>query len=564
MPSDPKPHMLGARLALIVGALVAVQGLLLIATLYHAADLRWLASAAGIAAAAAAAAYLVGRALTRRLESLSSALSALAAGQPPRHVRVRGTAEVRQLAQAIAGAARATQSRYDDLSAREARFRAIAEYAYGVEMWFNPRGRLVWINRSIERFTGYTPLECVLAGNPIEMLVYQKDRRYVEEQAARAFKGAPGDNLELRLARKDGQLVWVSANWQAVRDRQGRDLGLRVSLNDIQARKEAEARLLETVAELRRTQGLKDFYLTRAHEERARMGALLDVMQIGVLFVDRGRVLYGNKALYQIWGVPEPASLTGVRQDMLLARTASLRADDAAYRHHFAAVVERTETSGPHEFLLTDGRTLRELSAMVPGERPGDYIGRVWLFEDITEQKHIADRLTQLAERDPLTGLFNRRRFYEESGRMLADAARRGDRMGMIMIDLDNFKPINDCHGHQAGDRVLTDLAAEVGGVVRRNEMFFRVGGDEFAILAPDSSEGEMISLARRILATVAAMCFRFEDEECRITASIGIAMYPAHGCAVTELAARADQAMYRAKGEGGNRWKVFSESGFE
>jgi diguanylate cyclase (GGDEF)-like protein len=103
-----------------------------------------------------------------------------------------------------------------------------------------------------------------------------------------------------------------------------------------------------------------------------------------------------------------------------------------------------------------------------------------------------------------------------------------------------------------------------VAGVVRRNEMFFRVGGDEFAILAPDSSEGEMISLARRVLATVAAMGFHFGNEECRVTASVGIAMYPAHGCAVTELSGRADQAMYRAKGEGGNRWRVYAESGFE
>jgi diguanylate cyclase (GGDEF)-like protein len=253
-----------------------------------------------------------------------------------------------------------------------------------------------------------------------------------------------------------------------------------------------------------------------------------------------------------------------VREETLLARTAALRADDAAYRHHFAAVVERTETSAPYEFQLTDGRTLRDLSAMVPGERPGEHIGRLWIFEDVTEQKRIADRLTQLAERDPLTGLFNRRRFYEEAARMLADAARRGDRMGLIMIDLDNFKPINDCHGHQAGDRVLMDLATEVGGVVRRNEMFFRVGGDEFAILAPDSSEGEMISLARRVLATVAAMSFHFGNEESRISASVGIAMYPAHGCAVTELSARADQAMYRAKGEGGNRWRVYSDTGFE
>jgi diguanylate cyclase (GGDEF)-like protein/PAS domain S-box-containing protein len=520
-----------------------------------------------IGGAATVAALILGAGLTlvaaqglaRRMRRVQDVLAALAQGAKGFRLPAHGPKEAAALARSANAAVQALTSRSDALTAREARFHAIAEWAYGIEAWFSPLGRLVWINRSIERVTGYTPLECVLAGNLIEMLVYQKDRRFAEEQGRRALAGTSGENIELRLQRKDGSLVWVAVTWQAVRDARGKYLGLRVSLDDIQGRKEAEMQLLDTVAELRRTQSLKEFYLTRANEERARLGALLDVMKIGVLFVDRDRrVLFCNKALYRIWDVPERTPLTGLREDMLLARTAPLRADDAAYRRHVAEVLNLTETSTPYEFALVDGRMLMEISTLVPGDNPDLPIGRMWIYEDVTEQKRIADRLIQLAERDPLTNLYNRRRFHEELERMLADAARREVQLGLLVVDLDGFKPINDRYGHQAGDTVLVTLADEVGATVRRNEMFFRIGGDEFAILATDSSEEEMIGLARRILVRITDLKFEFGGEEARLTASVGIALYPEHGGSARELVDHGDQAMYRAKTAGKNGWQVW------
>ena len=180
-----------------------------------------------------------------------------------------------------------------DRKKSEARFHAIADYTYGLEAWFNPKGRLIWINRSVERITGYTPLECLLSSNLVDMLVFGKDRKPALEVALKALRGSTGDNFEVRLNHKDGSIIWTVINWQPINSPSGEYLGLRVSADEIQARKQAELKLLDNVVELRRAQALKEYYLTHSNEERSRLEALLNVMKIGVLFVDGNqRVVY--------------------------------------------------------------------------------------------------------------------------------------------------------------------------------------------------------------------------------------------------------------------------------
>jgi diguanylate cyclase (GGDEF)-like protein len=144
------------------------------------------------------------------------------------------------------------------------------------------------------------------------------------------------------------------------------------------------------------------------------------------------------------------------------------------------------------------------------------------VFEDVTEQLRVAEQLMCLAERDPLTNLYNRRRFHEELERMLADARRHGESVGLLAIDLDGFKPVNDLYGHQAGDEVLIGLANAVGAVVRRNEMFFRMGGDEFAILVPIATAQGLSELA--CVCVYRQPALRLLGESVAVTASIGIA----------------------------------------
>lgn len=433
----------------------------------------------------------------------------------------------------------------------------LAEIALGVrsvEAIFLPGLALRWISPSIEALTGFTAADCVAAADPFELLVFEDDRVFCRRMAQRVAAEESAQAFELRLRARDGRAVWVQTHW-----RPRADGGLRLSAEHIQARKETEFTLLETVAELRRQEALRELYLVRSNDERQRLAALLNLIRLGILFIDHDRrVLYHNRAMLAIWGYPPDTVLVGCRDAVLKERAPVVLADPAGYLAHIHRTVRAKQSiSEEYEFRFADGRIATDRSAVVAGGEAGRRIGRLWIYEDVTVARRTSMQLVELAERDELTGLYNRRRFHEELGRMLADAGRRGSRLGLLAFDLDGFKPINDSFGHQAGDEVLVRLARELGRTVRRNETLFRIGGDEFALLVPEGSTEGLCELAHRLVETVGAMRFVFEGRAARVTASVGIARFPDNGHEGEALVAAADEALYRAKSEGRNRAAV-------
>lgn len=452
----------------------------------------------------------------------------------------------------------AVSERLEALAKREARFRIISDSTWGLEAWFNRQGRLIWINASVERITGYSVQECMAARDLVELLVYDKDRAHTRAQALKAYHGEQSHTYELRLARKDGALVWVAMNWRALRDEHHRLTGLRVSVDDIQDRKQAELRLLETVAELRREQALKTLYLNRSDEALRRLRSLLDVMATGVLFCDvNGRVLLCNRAMLALMGLPPEENVSGVRVEVL-AQNCRDRVLEPQVCEQKVQEAATGANVGPWDIRLRDGRILSGLVTTVEGRRSGSCLGRVWLFEDVTAQRANAERLAAQAHHDALTNLYNRRRFDEELGRMVSESRRRGVPLGLLIIDLDGFKPVNDQFGHLAGDEVLVTLARRVGAIVRRSELFFRLGGDEFAVLVMDGCAKHMAGLARRVGQCICELEWHFDGQLVTLSASLGIAIYPDHADNAEQLIARADHAMYQSKSAGRNTWRIY------
>lgn len=439
--------------------------------------------------------------------------------------------------------------------------RQIAESCFGIEAILDSSGRLCWISPSIERVTGVSERACLAAEDLIGLLVHEPDRAYARTECDKVLAGTTG-YFEIRLEQRTGRVVWIACNWRSVRDTDGRLVAVRLSADDIQSRRDTELKQLEALADAQRARALSEHYLVRSKDERQRLSAVLNTIRLGILLIDTDRrVQYFNQNFLAMWGFDPGENLFGMRDATLFARCEPFFEDATAYRQHLADLLEPHRLDAPFEYRLKDGRVLTESAAVIMREGRDEAIGQLWILEDVTEIRRNADLLIGLAERDPLTGLYNRRRFEEDIERVLGEANRRGRQFGLLVFDLDGFKPINDTYGHQAGDQVLMRLAEEVGRVIRRHEMLFRLGGDEFAILVPDSESFSLEELARRVVESVAQTRFSFGGRSIALTVSVGLACYPQHADSVEALVAAADEAMYSAKAAGRNRWVIHGAS---
>jgi diguanylate cyclase (GGDEF)-like protein len=158
------------------------------------------------------------------------------------------------------------------------------------------------------------------------------------------------------------------------------------------------------------------------------------------------------------------------------------------------------------------------------------------------------------ADRDGLTGVSSRRRVLEVLDVALSERAAGGTELALAMIDMDDFKPINDQHGHIAGDRVLRTVCERIQRILRRTDVFGRYGGDEFLVVLPDTSRREAIEIARRMCESLVSQPIECGDLQLRISASIGVATAEGMVRNREALIKRADRALFRAKTGGGNR----------
>ncbi|MGH9222982.1 MAG: diguanylate cyclase [Acidimicrobiales bacterium] len=196
-----------------------------------------------------------------------------------------------------------------------------------------------------------------------------------------------------------------------------------------------------------------------------------------------------------------------------------------------------------------------------PGARPfsGDDVDTlatlVRQVEPAIENTFLYDEATRLSITDGLTALWNRRQF---DLRLIAEqqrAVRFGEPFSVVLLDLDQMKEVNDTRGHQAGDAVLCEIASRLASGVRDVDLVARFGGDEFALVLPNTGVAGALRLADKVRASVADRPFEPGDAEAvNLTVSVGVASYPEHGDSGGKLVRAADRALYRAKEAGGNR----------
>jgi two-component system, cell cycle response regulator len=172
------------------------------------------------------------------------------------------------------------------------------------------------------------------------------------------------------------------------------------------------------------------------------------------------------------------------------------------------------------------------------------------------ERKRAEERLTYLAQYDQLTGLVNRTLFRDRLIQAMARSKRLQQPLGLMLLDLDRFKAVNDTMGHDVGDQLLKAVAGRLQACVREVDTVARMGGDEFTIILEGlSSEGDIIMVAQRITDSLAEP-FPLDERKASIGVSIGITVYPSDDHEIDDLLKHADAAMYRAKQQGGNSFQ--------
>ncbi len=175
--------------------------------------------------------------------------------------------------------------------------------------------------------------------------------------------------------------------------------------------------------------------------------------------------------------------------------------------------------------------------------------GLVVTYADVTEHKNAEENMRRLAYYDELAGLPNRRAFFERAATLQALAQRRGWTIALLFVDINGFKAVNDTQGHEVGDRLIKEVAARLRGVVRGEEPFARMGGDEFALLLSDVDEADAARVAERVVAAL-SQPYALGNATVRVGASVGIALGEPND-KIDLLLRRADEAMYRVKAQG-------------
>ena len=321
-----------------------------------------------------------------------------------------------------------------------------------------------------------------------------------------------------------------------------------------------EQRVAERTRELEQSNRLLQAEIEERRQAEAHVRKLASAMEQSadlVLITDRnGIVEYVNRAFEEATGYS--------RREILGATPALLKSGRQGAS--FYQAMWKTITSGNvfSEILVNrrkDGSIYYEEKSISPLFDPDHRITHfLSTGKEVTERMQAQARIEHLAHHDELTGLPNRLLYQERLREALGKSRGGCDKVGIMFVDVDHFKPINDNLGHAVGDVLLEQLSRRLQECVRARDLMARIGGDEFAaVIAEVSDEAHLVAVAQRMLKALSES-FHIEEHELHVGSSIGISRFPDDGEDTQGLLGKADLAMYRAKKMGGNTYCFYTE----
>ena len=269
-----------------------------------------------------------------------------------------------------------------------------------------------------------------------------------------------------------------------------------------------------------------------------------------------GRIVWSNSAFWK---------LSGYSEQEILGRTPSFlksgRQDARIYSEMWNTVRSGKVWRGKLVERRKDGTLFVVEEIITPlKDTAGDITHFIAIQHDLTLREKESERTHFLAYHDSLTGLANRALLLKFLEEVIAVAKRAGHMVGMLFLDLDDFKIVNDKLGHRVGDQLLRAVAERLNAAVRKTDMVARIGGDEFVIVQTDVENLKAVPALGQKLVTRIGQPYNFYGVKVKIKASVGIAVFPQHGNDPERLLALADRAMYKAKKAGGNGYRFVDQ----
>ena len=474
----------------------------------------------------------------------------------------------------------------ENLRNAERDFRIVVENIPAVTFKGYTGGTMDFFDKKIQTLTGYPPEAFGPKGILWTGLIHEDDRAGARATFIRALKSDHNYVREYRLIAAGGRTIWIHERSCIVCDQSGRIEYVSGLIFDITDRKQLEATVAEKTAELQQANErllLWGRELEHRNTEINLLGQMGDLLQCchttqeaHTGFQAFGRQLFpeDSGALFvfgespttleaaAIWGkdppteqVFSPADCWAIRRGRVHGRS---EVESGLRCRHVS------EGNGAYVCIpmMAHGTSMGMLHLQLSTDLAERWDARQHLGLEVAEHLGLAlaklklqETLQQQSVRDPLTGLFNRRYLEESLARELHKAQRQSHTLGVLMVDLDHFKQVNDRYGHEAGDMVLREMGKVFGRQIRAGDIVCRFGGEEFTILLPEASLEITLKRAEQIrLAAKTTQVHHGASNLEPVTLSIGVALFPNDGLTTEDLLQAADSALYRAKKEGRDR----------
>lgn len=382
------------------------------------------------------------------------------------------------------------------------------------------------------------------AANGTEALALFEEKRHPVIVTDICMPVMDGFELVERVRRidKNTQIIATSANRET--DRLISAIGL--GFNDYFLKPFEAEKLLWAIKRCAETIGDRK----RLEDEQQKFRTVVECLGEGIALKDLDyRVVYQNRALTEMFGDWVGSACYNIfGLDNICQECPTVLALNNGKTHHASRSCQ------------INGETIDiESTASVIRDTRGTVTGTVEIIRDISERIQTEQTIRDLAFRDPLTGLANRRLFQDHLEQVIAKSRRYKMQFGLLTLDLDNFKKINDTLGHEAGDEVLLEAAERIKACCKRDlDTISRQGGDEFCIIFTDCGSREQLSSVAEKLLTMFARPFLLPDGPVEVTTSIGISIFPDNGSEMKELEIASDRAMYAAKKAGRNTYRFW------